>query len=128
MSDRSSQNPGAGSTDEFLNSYISQMKAKLTQNPVNPDASPDISLVKNDKEAPPNRRRFYTTKQIEQIAQEECAECEYTWRKCSIDPPSIYDKFFGCRKLRREYYDCMERVKEEVKNKSGKELLVPSGN
>ncbi|KAJ1796480.1 hypothetical protein LPJ56_007164 [Coemansia sp. RSA 2599] len=114
------------SSDEFLKSYVAQLKTKLATNPVKPDASADISLLKADTEAPVDRRRFYTEKQIEQIAMEDCAECEYAWRKCSIDPPTLYDKFFGCRKLRQEYYACMEKAREEIKKRSGKEPLFSS--
>ncbi|KAJ2745774.1 ATP-binding protein [Coemansia sp. BCRC 34301] len=108
------------STEDFLNSYISQVKLRLEKAPVKPDASADMSLVLTDADAPRDRKRFYTKEQIEDIAQEECAECEYTWRKCSHSPPSMHDWFIGCRKLRKEYYDCMDRVKEDLKNKSGK--------
>ncbi|KAJ1957852.1 hypothetical protein EC988_000617 [Linderina pennispora] len=112
------------STDDFLNSYIHQVKAKLERAPIRPDATADASFVYSDEEAPKDRKRFYTNKQIEEIAAEECAECEYTWRKCSIDPPTMYDRFFGCRKLRAEYYDCMETMRKALKEKSGKEPLV----
>ncbi|KAJ1720878.1 hypothetical protein LPJ53_004550 [Coemansia erecta] len=114
----------SGSTDEFLKSYISQLKTRLADKPVTPDASPDIALLRADPEAPSDRRRFYTTAQIEQIAMEECAECEYVWRKCAVNPPTLYDHFFGCRKLRQNYYQCMERVTKEVNSKSGREYLV----
>ncbi|KAJ1939902.1 hypothetical protein FBU59_003972 [Linderina macrospora] len=111
-------------TDDFLNSYIHQVKTKLERAPIRPDSTADASLVHNDDEAPKNRKRFYTNKQMDEIAAEECAECEYTWRKCSINPPSVYDRFFGCRKLRAEYYDCIEAMKKTLKEKSGKEPLI----
>ncbi|KAJ2009413.1 hypothetical protein GGI04_000489 [Coemansia thaxteri] len=112
------------STDEFLSAYISQVKSRLEKAPVKPDTSVDLSLVHGDTEAPKDRKRFYTVKQVEDIAQEECAECEYTWRKCAVDPPTMYDRFIGCRKLRREYYECMDRVRAELQSKSGKEPLA----
>ncbi|KAJ1646921.1 hypothetical protein J3B02_004082 [Coemansia erecta] len=114
------------SSDEFVKTYIAQLKTKLAANPVKPDATADISLLKMDAEAPKDRRRFYTAKQIEEIAMEECAECEYAWRKCSIDPPTIFDKFLGCRRLRQQYYMCMDKAREEVKKRSGKEPLFAS--
>ncbi|KAJ1861494.1 hypothetical protein LPJ73_001005 [Coemansia sp. RSA 2703] len=113
------------STDDFLKSYISQLKTRLADKPVRPDAAPDIALLQTDPEAPADRRRFYTAAQTEQIAMEECAECEYAWRKCAVNPPTLYDHFFGCRKLRAAYYECMERVTAEINGKSGKEQLVP---
>ncbi|KAJ2231994.1 hypothetical protein IWW45_005303 [Coemansia sp. RSA 485] len=124
MADRSE--PSRDNNDEFLKSYIAQLKNKLAENPVKPDASADISLLKADTEAPKDRRRFYTARQIEEIAMEECAECEYTWRKCSIDPPTIYDKVLGCRRLRQQYYMCMDKAREEIKKRSGKEQLFSS--
>ncbi|KAJ1962668.1 hypothetical protein GGI12_002514 [Dipsacomyces acuminosporus] len=113
-----------GNAEDFLSSYIEQVKHKLEKAPVRPDATPKESLVHSDEEAPKNRRRFYTDKQKNEIALEECAECEYEWRKCALNPPSTYDRFFGCRKLRREYYDCMERAKARLEGKSGSAPLV----
>lgn len=111
-------------TDEFLKTYIAEAQAKLAKTPVQPDThqTSDLSLLYKDREAPKNRKRFYTKDQAEAIAQEECAECEYTWRKCSVNPPSLYDQFIGCRKLRREYYGCMEKVKEKLKNECGNDM------
>ncbi|KAJ2412518.1 hypothetical protein GGI10_003638 [Coemansia sp. RSA 2530] len=119
------ETPDKQNTEDFLNSYIAQVKSKLDKAPVKPDASANLSLVLTDADAPKNRKRFYTNEQIDEIAKEECAECEYTWRKCSHSPASVYDWFIGCSMLRKEYYDCVDRVKEDLKAKSGRAPILP---
>ncbi|KAJ1728374.1 hypothetical protein LPJ72_005505 [Coemansia sp. Benny D160-2] len=111
-------------TDEFIKSYISQIKNRVGDTLAKPNSEADSSLLFTDTESPQNRKVFYTIQQAEAIAQEECVECEYLYRKCTANPPTMLDRVLGCRKLRAEYYRCMDMVKEEVKKKSSHEPLV----
>ncbi|KAJ1662902.1 hypothetical protein IW140_002785 [Coemansia sp. RSA 1813] len=120
----SSTDSGSTDNDEFLQSYLSQIKSRLGDTPVKPNSDADPSLLFSDPESPKTRKIFYTIKQTEAIVNEECAECEYVYRKCKRAPPTMVDRFFGCARLRAEYHACMKRVREDLDSKSGVETLV----
>ncbi|KAJ1988642.1 hypothetical protein GGI25_004921 [Coemansia spiralis] len=104
--------------DEFLESYLAQIKEKLDKVPVEPNKEVDeLKLLLADTEAPPDRRMFYRNDHIEEIAKQECAECEYKWQTCRVNPPTMYDRFIGCTKLKLDYKACMKKVAKRYEDK-----------
>ncbi|KAJ2397490.1 hypothetical protein GGI23_003518 [Coemansia sp. RSA 2559] len=120
----SSTGNGDNENEEFLKSYLSQIKNRFGEVPVKPNADADPTLLFTDPESPKVRNIFYTYKQTEAIVNEECAECEYRYLKCKGAPPTVRDWITGCAKLSREFNECKERVREDLKKRTGTEAFV----
>ncbi|KAJ2552797.1 ATP-dependent RNA helicase dbp4 [Coemansia sp. RSA 1933] len=114
----------AKDNDEFLKSYLAQIKSRLGEVPVKPNADADPTLLFTDPEGPKRRNIFYTVKQTEAIVNEECAECEYRYLKCKGTPPTLYDRISGCSKLSTEFHACKKRVRADLRKRTGTEAFV----
>ncbi|KAJ1727888.1 hypothetical protein LPJ61_004340, partial [Coemansia biformis] len=102
-------------TDEFLRAYIDAAKRKLETSPVGPSSAADLSVIIKDEETPKNWRRYYSNHEVQEIVNQECAECEYSWRMCKANPPTFGQRISQCSELRKVYTQCKERVRAEMR-------------
>ncbi|KAJ2770986.1 hypothetical protein IWQ56_001959 [Coemansia nantahalensis] len=117
----------SATTDEFLQEYIAATKRKLEASPVGPNSAADLSVMIKDEETPKTWRRYYSNREVSEIVDQECVECEYRWRMCRANPPSFGQRISQCSELRKAYEACRERVRAEMREKSGKPLVDRAG-
>ncbi|KAJ2713115.1 hypothetical protein H4R19_002413 [Coemansia spiralis] len=114
---------GSATADEFLQAYIDAAKKKLEASPVGPSSAADLTLMIKDEETPKSWRRYYSNREIDDITDEECIDCEYRWRKCRANPSSVGERLSQCSELRKAYTQCRDRVRARMREESGKPLL-----
>ncbi|KAJ2819148.1 hypothetical protein IWW50_005563, partial [Coemansia erecta] len=99
---------------------------KLKESPVTPTSGrQNVSMLVNDEDAPKTRMRYYMQEERAEIAKVRCMDKEIKWYDCFMNPPTWFDKFLGCKQLHLEHMQCIEKVHDELIEKSGKTPLTP---
>ncbi|KAJ2452115.1 hypothetical protein EV183_003162 [Coemansia sp. RSA 2336] len=112
--------------EEYLKSFISKAEEKLKESPVTPTSGRvSVKMLVNDEDAPKNRMRYYMKEERDEIAKERCMDYELKWYECFMNPPTWFDKILGCKQLHLQHMQCIEKVHDELIEKSGKSKLTP---